>query len=133
MAEKDEKCCGKVNDDASMHCHAIIMKYAAWQILQLQLAAATATLRNEQQLQLQLTLFKKIVAAGTSCLFCFAWKGDFFFFGCRPQRLNFTVSSDMFAAVAATASVIFSLRLLQQLQLFFALAKTGHAGQRAAS
>lgn len=78
MAEKDEKCCGKVNDDASMHCHAIIMKYAAWQILQLQLAAATAIPRNEQQLQLQLTLFKKIVAAGTSCLFCL--EGGFFFF-----------------------------------------------------
>lgn len=30
-AEKDEKCCGKV--DASMHCHAIIMKFecSVWQ------------------------------------------------------------------------------------------------------
>lgn len=84
------------------------------------MTAATATPRKEQQLQLQLALFKQLLLLGQ--VVCFVLLGVFFFFFFGCARSVFLLCSALFAAaaaVAATGTVIFSLRLLQQLQLFF--------------
>lgn len=71
-AEKDEKCCGKV--DASMHCHAIIMKFecsacgsvANIAIAMLQLQLPQPATQWQQQLQWQLAQFQLLLLGASS-------------------------------------------------------------------